>query len=128
MAALKHPESVQPTLSLYSPSTHAGSISESYAAAIEAYIKTNPHRLLKTKKKNRSDWPAWIDPNDLITIDHFRSLMHLRYMRSLVEPGEAVGLLASQGFVFSFRFFYFSSLLTFSYYKQSWRTFYTNDS
>lgn len=95
--ALKLPDENPPSLSLYNPSTHLGSISETYAAAIEKYIETNPHRLLKTKKKHRADWPAFIRADDLMTVDHFRSLMNMRYMRSLVEPGEAVGLLASQG-------------------------------
>jgi DNA-directed RNA polymerase I subunit RPA1 len=97
--ALKYPESNPPALSLRSPSTHAGVISETYAAAIEKYIKENPHRLLRTKKKTRADWPAFIRLDDLMSVEHFRSLMNLRYMRSLVEPGEAVGLLASQGYV-----------------------------
>ena len=33
----------------------------------------------------------------LIRSKDFRNLMNVKYMRSLVEPGEAVGLLASQG-------------------------------
>lgn len=95
--ALRHPEANPPNLSILSPSTHLGCISETYAAAIEKYIETNPHRLLKTKKKYRADWPAFIRTDELMSVEHFRSLMHMRYMRSLVEPGEAVGLMASQG-------------------------------
>ena len=30
------------------------------------------------------------------------ALMNHKYMRSLVDPGEAVGLLASQGYLISF--------------------------
>lgn len=101
--ALRHPERTAPVLAAFSPSTHMGSISEAYASAIEKYIETNPHRLLKTKKKHRADWPEWINPKDLVSLEHFRSLMNLRYMKSLVEPGEAVGLLASQGYDKSFR-------------------------
>ncbi|KDE04774.1 hypothetical protein MVLG_04828 [Microbotryum lychnidis-dioicae p1A1 Lamole] len=95
--ALKHPDRVPPVLSRLSPSTHLGSISETYAAAIENYIKTNPQRLLRTKKKHRADWPAFVRTDELMDLAHFRSLMYMRYMRSLVEPGEAVGLMASQG-------------------------------
>ncbi|KAK4705314.1 DNA-directed RNA polymerase I subunit RPA1, partial [Phenoliferia sp. Uapishka_3] len=87
-----------PSLSVHSPSTNLGSVSEMYALAVEEYIKKNPQRLLKTKKKaDRADWPAFINQNALMKVDHFRSLMNIRYMRSLVEPGEAVGLMASQG-------------------------------
>lgn len=97
--ALRDPSNHPPELSITSPSTHLGAVSESYAAAIENYIATNPQRLLKTKKKHRADWPAFVRTDELMGLDHFRSLMHMRYMRSLVEPGEAVGLLAAQGYV-----------------------------
>ncbi|KAK4047593.1 hypothetical protein OIO90_006134 [Microbotryomycetes sp. JL221] len=86
-----------PALSTFSPSTHLGAVSETYAQAVEDYIKTNPHRLLNVKKKYRKDWPNWVKPKELMTVEHFRSLMYMRYMKSLVDPGEAVGLMASQG-------------------------------
>ncbi|GAA6038963.1 hypothetical protein JCM8097_000597 [Rhodosporidiobolus ruineniae] len=95
---LKHPASHSPVLSRLSPSTVAGAVSERYAKAIEDYIKDPKQRLLKPKKKRHmDDWPKHIRRDELVGLDHFRSLMHMRYMRSLVEPGEAVGLMASQG-------------------------------
>ena len=100
--ALRDPAQFPPELSISSPARHLGSVSETYAAAIEKYIVENPQKLLKTKKKHRVDWPAFVRTDELMGLDHFRSLMHMRYMRSLVEPGEAVGLLAAQGLVFSF--------------------------
>ena len=95
--ALRDPAQFAPELSISSPATHLGSVSEAYAAAIEKYVVDNPQRLLKTKKKHRVDWPKFVRTDELMGLDHFRSLMHMRYMRSLVEPGEAVGLLAAQG-------------------------------
>lgn len=96
----KDADSRAPSLSIHSPSTNLGSVSEMYALAVEKYIKTNPQRLLRTKHKaDRADWPAFINTKELMKVDHFRSLMNIRYMRSLVEPGEAVGLMASQGCV-----------------------------
>lgn len=96
--ALKHPDTHPPTLSQHSPSTTLGAVSDKYAAEVEKYIATNPHRLLRTKKKHRAEWPEFAQKTDnLMTVDHFRSLMYMRYMRSLVDPGEAVGLMASQG-------------------------------
>lgn len=89
--------STAPYLAKHSPSTQLGAVSETFARAVEDYIAQNPHRLLKTKKKHRADWPAFIKTQDLMTLEHFRSLMYMKYMRSLVEPGEAVGLMASQG-------------------------------
>ncbi|GAA6049814.1 hypothetical protein JCM3770_002174 [Rhodotorula araucariae] len=96
--ALKRPDAHQPVLALASPSTVSGAVSERYARAIEAYIKNPKQRFLRPKKKrDMADWPAFIRRDELVSADHFRSLMNMRYMRSLVEPGEAVGLMASQG-------------------------------
>ncbi|GAA5898151.1 DNA-directed RNA polymerase I core subunit RPA190 [Sporobolomyces salmoneus] len=96
--ALKNPLVNDPLLSTLSPSTVAGAISEKYAKAIEDYIKSPKQRLIKPKKKSHlKEWPEFIKRETLLSQEHFRSLMHLRYMRSLVEPGEAVGLMASQG-------------------------------
>jgi DNA-directed RNA polymerase I subunit RPA1 len=49
-------------------------------------VKEDPDKLLdKSLKENLLTGPAFI------------KLMHLKYLHSLVEPGEAVGLLAAQG-------------------------------
>lgn len=88
-----------PAIAVYSPSTFVGSVSESYAEALGSYVKGNPQKLIKSKKKDRKTWPEWhlkqhdslLDPNT------YQALMNLRYMRCLADPGEAVGLLASQG-------------------------------
>jgi DNA-directed RNA polymerase I subunit RPA1 len=88
-----------PTLSVFSPSTHIGSTSEAYAFKVNEYTSTNPQRLLKSKKKDRETWHEWErkNKNALIEMEDFKVLMAMRYMRSLADPGEAVGLLASQG-------------------------------
>ncbi len=45
-----------------------------------------------------------VDPNDgskrkdLMSAARFRDLMNVRYMKALTEPGEAIGLLAAQGY------------------------------
>ncbi|RIA84105.1 DNA-directed RNA polymerase I complex large subunit Nuc1 [Glomus cerebriforme] len=84
--ATKKPEMYDPVLSVYSPSKYLGSVSESFHNALEKYSKENPDKLLdKSLKENSLTGPAFI------------KLMHLKYLHSLVEPGEAVGLLASQG-------------------------------
>ncbi|POW13373.1 hypothetical protein PSTT_03820 [Puccinia striiformis] len=59
----------QPALSIYTPSRHFGSISEKFAKDVKQYQTSNP----------------------------LKSLMHVRFMMGLVDPGEAVGLLAAQG-------------------------------
>lgn len=83
-----------PVLSKFSPSRYLGSTSEEFAAAVEEYVKSNPHGLLKSK--GIAD-PLMESRQELVPLQRFRLLMNVKYMRSLVEPGEAVGLLASQG-------------------------------
>lgn len=86
--------SLTPTLSIYSPSRYLGSTSEKFAQKVDEYLKANPDELLKSKD---TDSPPWLSKQSLIPGRRFRMLMNVKYMRSLVEPGEAVGLLASQG-------------------------------
>jgi DNA-directed RNA polymerase I subunit RPA1 len=83
-----------PALSKYSPSRYLGSTSEKFAEEVDSYIKSNPDKLLKVKKTEEIVFKR---RHPLVTAKHFRLLMNVKYMRSLVEPGEAVGLLASQG-------------------------------
>ena len=77
-----------PALSKYSPSRYLGSTSEKFAEAVEAYVKNNLGQLPESTRQKTQI------PKKL-----FRLLLNFKYMRSLVEPGEAVGLLASQGYV-----------------------------
>ncbi|KAL5035929.1 hypothetical protein BDEG_23884 [Batrachochytrium dendrobatidis JEL423] len=96
-----------PILSIFSPSRHIGSVSDGFADALSAYIEKNTSQLLYTSSskkthKNRTDEngearpvkDTWSVPK--ISARKFKVLMELRYMHSLVEPGEAVGLLAAQ--------------------------------
>lgn len=86
-----------PVMSIYNPSHSVGSVSESFARKLRQYISDNPQKLLKVKKKYRKNWLPFVPQNNLLSPDQFTLLMNVRYMQSLVEPGEAVGLLASQG-------------------------------
>jgi DNA-directed RNA polymerase beta' subunit len=80
-------------LELFNPARFLGSTSEKFAERLNDYIKNNPDNLLKSKK----------DPlpirrrHPLRSTNDFRLMMMFKYLRSLVEPGEAVGLLAGQG-------------------------------
>ncbi|OAV98230.1 hypothetical protein PTTG_00291 [Puccinia triticina 1-1 BBBD Race 1] len=86
-----------PTLSIFSPSRNLGSISEKFARDVKAYQLDNPLQILKSKKSVRKKWPVYSQSNELVAMDMFSSLMHVRFMMGLVDPGEAVGLLAAQG-------------------------------
>lgn len=82
-----------PALSLFSPSRFLGATSEAFASQVNEYIRSNPDHLLG----DEDDEPPYPSRRELLPSQNFRLLMNVKYMRSLVEPGEAVGLLASQG-------------------------------
>lgn len=88
-----------PTLSIFNPGSHLGAVSEEYALAVNQYHDLNPQRLIRPRKKRMADWPEWLKKSTVITSEQFKHLMQTRYMQALVDPGEAVGLLASQGYV-----------------------------
>ncbi|ORY77786.1 DNA-directed RNA polymerase I subunit RPA1 [Protomyces lactucae-debilis] len=87
--ALKKPEKYDPVLSISNPTRAVGVISEAYHERLESYISENPENILVDRKTSKED-------RSRLSGEVFRSLMHLRYQMSLVEPGEAVGILASQ--------------------------------
>ncbi|KAJ3840604.1 RNA polymerase I largest subunit [Lentinula raphanica] len=83
---------MDPCLALYNPARYLGSTSEAFADALKQYTKKNPDKLIKGDFEEK-----WSSRKSPLNSGSFRMLMHVKYMRSLVEPGEAVGLLASQG-------------------------------
>ncbi|KII94929.1 hypothetical protein PLICRDRAFT_169633 [Plicaturopsis crispa FD-325 SS-3] len=89
-------EKYAPALSMFSPSRFLGSTSENFAEAVDKYIKANPDKLLKSKEV-LEEVAHLKRRKKLLSANEFRVLMNVKYMRSLVDPGEAVGLLASQG-------------------------------
>ncbi|KAJ3188681.1 hypothetical protein HDU85_004395 [Gaertneriomyces sp. JEL0708] len=82
-----------PVLDTHSPSRVLGAVSEKFADKLQAYVESNQDGLLKAKKSSSKKHPWSGEP---ISQDRFKLLMNLKYMNSLVEPGEAVGLLAAQ--------------------------------
>ncbi|KAL2914542.1 hypothetical protein HK105_205893 [Polyrhizophydium stewartii] len=89
-----------PIMSIFSPSRHVGAVSDGFADALAKYIESNPSQLLapSSKKRDSTDGKSlrdtWSFPR--IAPRKFKALMELKYMHSLVEPGEVVGLLAAQ--------------------------------
>jgi DNA-directed RNA polymerase I subunit RPA1 len=73
-------KSYPPTLSVYRPDRHFGSISEKLNRHVNQYISDNLQQI----------------SNNSITKDKFKSLMQFKCLRALADPGEAVGLLAAQ--------------------------------
>ena len=80
-ASISDPEHTDPVLSRYFPSEKIGVMSEKFYSELKEYMDTDPDRFFATKQVNRKK---------------FHGLMCLRYARALVDPGESVGLLASQ--------------------------------
>jgi DNA-directed RNA polymerase I subunit RPA1 len=78
---------LDPIMSLYPPLTKIGSTSETFAVELAAYLKENPDRMIRDKKKG-------IDGS--VSKKAFQAIMELKYMKSIVEPGEAVGVVAAQ--------------------------------
>ena len=91
--ALSKRDRMATPMELFSPARFLGSTSEKFAERLKDYIKSNPDNLLKSK----SEVLAVRRRHALRSANDFRLMMMFKYLRSLVEPGEAVGLLAGQG-------------------------------
>ncbi|KAI8982682.1 hypothetical protein BDB01DRAFT_851164 [Pilobolus umbonatus] len=89
--ALKKPNKYDPALSVYNPGKHLGVVSERFALAMKDYIDKNPDHMPFKKGEETKDGRY-----RGLTKNKFKALMHLKYLHSLVESGEAVGLLAAQ--------------------------------
>ena len=91
-------DAFDPALAKYSPSAHLGATSEKFAERVKEYVEKNPDGLLKSKDVDDALPKVKRKANHgLVRGVQFRAFMNVKYMRSLIEPGEAVGLLASQG-------------------------------
>ncbi|KAJ3195643.1 hypothetical protein HK101_011458 [Irineochytrium annulatum] len=88
---------VDPIISVLSPSRHLGSVSESFHRLVDEFSLTNKQGLLESKEPSPSGRPSvsW-SGGQAIKKSHFKGLMDMKYLNALVDPGEAVGLLAAQ--------------------------------
>ncbi|KAK2870553.1 hypothetical protein FQN49_003107 [Arthroderma sp. PD_2] len=75
-----------PALAHFPPGANYGSTSERFASALKKYLKTNPDNLLKEKSKGEGE----------ITKKAFTTIMNMKYMKSVIDPGEAIGIVAGQ--------------------------------
>ena len=78
---------MDPCLALFNPGSSFGSTSESFATALKSYCDANPEKLLRDKQKA---------PAAQINKKTFTALVEMKYMKSVIEPGEAVGVVAGQ--------------------------------
>lgn len=77
-----------PVVSTYNPGKYIGSVSEVFDQQLEDFISKNP-QLFISKKDAKAGLPG-------VQEKTFRALMQLKYMQSIVDPGEAVGIIASE--------------------------------
>ncbi|KAK5137137.1 hypothetical protein LTR08_000642 [Meristemomyces frigidus] len=78
-----------PGLSVFSPSRYAGSISENVLRGFREYVDGNKDRLIRNKKLG-------IVGEETVTKANFQAILDVRYLKSVVEAGEAVGVVAGQ--------------------------------
>ena len=78
---IKSGDTPDPVLSLHNPGSTLGSTSEAFVKARKAFLKLSSHRL-----------PQF----GIEKIQNFETLLDLKYMKSVVDPGEAVGIVAGQ--------------------------------
>ena len=80
-------DAMDPVTAMYNPGSSLGSTSEAFAAALKDYIDVNPDKLIKDKVTA---------PDSTITKRTFTTLLEMKYMKSVIDPGEAVGIVAGQ--------------------------------
>ncbi|KAL4914939.1 hypothetical protein BDW62DRAFT_135421 [Aspergillus aurantiobrunneus] len=80
-------DAMDPVLSRYHPGGNLGSTSESFSHALKKFEDDESNKLIKDKKRG-------INTN--LTKRAFNTLMNMKYMNSVVDPGEAVGIVAGQ--------------------------------
>ncbi|PWN27196.1 beta and beta-prime subunits of DNA dependent RNA-polymerase [Jaminaea rosea] len=110
--ALAKPHKYAPVMSQWNPARYLGSMSESFARDVEAWVGKNASGLLKESKKSKNkrkhgdeDGAAAVastaaklaSSRQPLDPERFKALISVLYLRGLVDPGESVGLLAAQG-------------------------------
>lgn len=95
--ARKKPHKYGPALEKYSPSMYLGSMGEKYAQQLVDYKSANKDALLVSQKKKSKGLEASVTSPWSMDSGKFQVMMEVRYMRAMIDPGEAVGLLAAQG-------------------------------
>ncbi|KAL2844213.1 hypothetical protein BJX68DRAFT_149866 [Aspergillus pseudodeflectus] len=80
-------DAMDPVLSVYHPGGNLGSTSESFSQALKKYEDENKEKLLRDKKKGAEG---------LLSKKAFNTMMNMKYLKSVVDPGEAVGIVAGQ--------------------------------
>ncbi|KAI1104433.1 beta and beta-prime subunits of DNA dependent RNA-polymerase [Jackrogersella minutella] len=89
LAKANDPKGLDPIQTELNPNRHAFATSEKFYENVTAYIKNNKDGLIKEKGKKNA--PAISIPRKFA-----EKIFHAKYLSSLMEPGEAVGIVAGQ--------------------------------
>ncbi|KAL1887428.1 hypothetical protein Sste5346_010223 [Sporothrix stenoceras] len=88
----------EPVNALVNPAKHAFAMSEKFFSSMSSYVRENKDRLIKDKDAKGDDQSTARLPSDQASMGK-RSVERVfaaKYLRSQVEPGEAVGIVAGQ--------------------------------
>ncbi|KAI9661247.1 MAG: hypothetical protein M1821_009574 [Bathelium mastoideum] len=80
-------DAMDPALARYNPGRWAGSTSESFYNAVREYCESNKDKLIRDKKKGIQG---------TVSKSTLQGVLDLKYLRSTIEPGEPVGIVAGQ--------------------------------
>ncbi|KAJ9418381.1 DNA-directed RNA polymerase [Fusarium oxysporum] len=89
---IKDPKAQDPISGLFNPATTAFATSENFYKAMTSYIKENKDGLVRDKSDKNKLALSRVSLNK----KNAEMLFAMKYLRSLVEPGEAVGIVAGQ--------------------------------
>lgn len=88
------PNTDEPINCVFNPARHVFATSEKFYDAMSEYIKSNKDGLVRDKKdKDDSERPMG---TTVLPRKQVEKILASKYLRSLVEPGEAVGIVAGQ--------------------------------
>lgn len=85
-ARANNPNGPDPVLANFNPGKYGYATSEKFFDALTIYLKANPDGIVKDKEH----------PDGVGTRKALESVLAAKYLKSVVEPGEAVGIVAGQ--------------------------------
>ncbi|KAI1278673.1 hypothetical protein F5Y07DRAFT_360774 [Xylaria sp. FL0933] len=91
-ALANDPKGLDPIQAELNPNRHAFATSEKFYQKVSDYIKKNEQGLIKEKGKQADQATS----KAVIPRKYAELIFHSKYLSSLVEPGEAVGIVAGQ--------------------------------
>ncbi|CAJ2510680.1 Uu.00g063050.m01.CDS01 [Anthostomella pinea] len=91
-AAANDPKGLDPIQAELNPNRNAFATSEKFYKDVSGYLKSNKDGLIKQKGGNSGK----SDKSDKVPRKYAEKIFHSKYLSSLVEPGEAVGIVAGQ--------------------------------